>query len=439
MIDDALILKILDGQGTSEDERLLDLYLEDEANCEKMIFLMELESDLRAQSQQFNLIDSVMSDKRLGASDNTLIDSVMLELNQPEQQKKHDSKKHWTTIIFSIAASITLIVGLALWQSDDSIGKIVFSSNDAQVIRENNILPADNFTNLQIGDTIHTQDDFSLAYEDNTLIDLLDESTITIQGTHKQKKIFLQQGHLRATVKPQTDKNPFIVTTEGFSALVVGTRFIIHTEPNHSNIRVEKGTVRVQDNSGQSYLLEQGQGFFVKNEKTRWLGSVDQESFNYAQKETSQELDLSDLHLYKHGKHNTDAYFGQTVLIHGRQLNAFSYHSKQPLLITSTTICNITIKTDAYTNVMISLGHKKTTIPHKFFARKPLSKNHANHWQTISIPLVDFHNFEDEFAKEDRMLYTKMQIHSYIQDESKENGTYLEIGAVWFTDNDKTR
>ncbi len=101
---------------------------------------------------------------------------------------------------------------------------------------------------IQPGQTIETRGSESttvLAYDDNTSIVLGNDTTFTIEKA-AQKQLALEAGSLAANVSPQPASKPMRIVTPHAEIQVVGTRFSVETERDHTKLSVTEGKVLIR-------------------------------------------------------------------------------------------------------------------------------------------------------------------------------------------------
>ncbi len=109
----------------------------------------------------------------------------------------------------------------------------------------------------------------TLRYEDGSLIHLYGPARCTAQP----HTLNLMHGTVEAQVHTRIEK-PFSIRTPHCTTTVLGTRFSVTSNTEHSLVQVEHGTVRCDATNGQSALLIAGQAALTEKETLTHLGHL---------------------------------------------------------------------------------------------------------------------------------------------------------------------
>ncbi len=450
---DRLILDSLYANLSKDDEiTLIEILNNPEMKNEVMSFL-RLEVALLSENPSIGIHEKIIN-KIENVNSNKLKQNIMNEIKK--ESIIHYSKKNKFNIInlkffkLAFAASIAIIATVLLFSMPSNIvGKVVLSSKGATIIRDNRILSPENFSNLKIGDIIETKDDFSMAYEDNTLIDIKKNSKIIVQGTSSEKKLYLEKGAIFATVKPQDKNNPFIIVTPNGNVEVIGTAFYLQTSKNQTKIRVKKGKVKF--GKEKSMILTAGEVASFTKDKLNYYGLMSNEDYLNIDNPILFNLDFSKempQEVRFHGEIEPFGHAGQKVAVSkpaSGHTGVFYYSPNNPLIsLSADMVLHVTLKTNTIDGPF-ELGLLNTTSPiaqrqERFYIplRKWLEKDKLNKWQTISLPVkkgkIDKNNKETYIMKEKFGTNQHLFLVKYIRlaINGCKDGQLL-IDRVWIT------
>lgn len=114
---------------------------------------------------------------------------------------------------------------------------------------------------LRSGDTVRTrgtQSSTVVAYADGTRLTLVGNTSVTC-GDQGSKNLVVHQGTLAASVRPQPQDRPMILTTPSARVQVLGTQFLIEAVENRTDLSVSEGRVRlVRVSDGEAVDVSDG-------------------------------------------------------------------------------------------------------------------------------------------------------------------------------------
>ncbi len=442
-----LMLRAIDGDISAQEQAELDVLLNDELHVQGMMDLMDLHADLMTLSWKGTCKTSILKALAEQEQRQSMKKRVLSDIHSGLSERKRSEKKSGSRSFISfrytmLAAVAVVLIGVSFFLvtgTSESIGQISVASDGATIYRNNKyILPTEK-SSVELGDIIAAEEELSLLYGDNTAIRLDAQSIVEMRGSQSQKGLFLRRGSLRATVQPQEKAFPFILHTPDLAVQVVGTEFTLQANDSRSSIRLIEGHVHVTDKEKKEYALTTGQGLFVQDGRTRWLGSISDDDFSLLVQGTFvSEIDISRYNTSEKEKKRSieeHPYLQHIYVSEGDDLNRFVCGVKDKPLFTGTEdmVCHVTFRTDGQEKLFLTFD-KMTTPSHvsRIHSRKQLSRTGNSIWQTLSFPLAEFSS--NGLSPQECLVegeYRYIQIHAQITPETKKQ--YLEIGAIWFT------
>lgn len=428
-----LLCAIFDGRLTLEEELELTPLIKE--NSEFVKEMLRLEVSLRGM-QKNNEISKKVIRKIENESACSMSDSVISQILQEENKEKVEIKKYKSSkfnFFSAIAASFIAVCAILFFSiPSNTVGKIVLSSKGATIIRGDRVLKPENFSNLKIGDIIQTKDDFSLAYEDNTLIDIEKNSKVIIKGDKwsDAKKIFLEHGAIYATVKPQNTNKPFEIETNNGTVEVVGTKFNLQAEKDYSKIRVTKGKVLFGEN--KKIALNAGEAAYLANNKIIPYGIISNEDYLNMNESAVYAMDFSQKQSDK-------------IQIKKELYHTIVNFENPPIIIDANMKVNITFIKNNKMPFEIGLINSSVNKPNEKNTRVGVilnSKNciyQENKLQTITLPIKQaklyYENLDEiieQEYKEKLQNGENLFPIKHIRMQQKK-GNKLEIKRIWIT------
>ncbi len=340
-----------------------------------------IEALLSAAYMRIDVSSAVMDQIRAGQADTTV--ASVLSVVQP--QSKAVSHQAWWVWAIAIAASVIVLVSVWSVRPAPSLGlKMVGTQEDAQQVL--------------IGGDIQRDYDFSLVYDDHSVLEIAALSVVRIEQAEASKELFIQNGMVAAFIQPQTKEAPFRIRTPYGCIEVIGTRFDVHVGHNSTRVRVDKGQVCCGD-----IQLSAGEAAIMHAEGECYLGLQSQESFAAAEQHIIYDINFSqDLpHGMSFPRHATlvedDACGSVCVLSHkfGRGPSIMLNTSEDAFSVSGDIIMHVTFRSDFD---ILDCGIINTTNSSRVgrigirnsYALQP---EYKGRWQTLSAPVRDWSVF----------------------------------------------
>ena len=217
------------------------------------------------------------------------------------------------------------------------------------------------------GDTLTTDQIHSatkLTFKDSTQLAIGNNSSIHFQQVNA-KYFAMNKGKLEASVRPQPKGRPMRIFTPNALIQVVGTKFTLDVTPDHTELCVTQGTVKIQRSQSDTWInVPAGQRIAISNANTQQLVTSDipQPSNTWSQQlnKTSASIIQSNAN-WSHGLLNP----------------------------TSKTHLIITYKASIIGKAKTVLTTRNTTNQPgvQFFTFNQLNITKPDHWHTATIPL----------------------------------------------------
>ncbi|WP_147676650.1 FecR family protein [Algibacter pacificus] len=176
---------------------------------------------------------------------NTIKHTLKKQIDKSINQEK---KRFNTRLIYKVAASIVLLLSVAL--------TYVAVSTTAKP----NVI----YTEISTHDGIRKK----IELPDGTLIEININSTLKYPktfGTTKERKVFLN-GEAFFNVSKNKAK-PFVVMANGLTTKVLGTQFNVNSNPNSVNVYLVEGSVEVATNEEKQILKPKQKAVYIPTEK----------------------------------------------------------------------------------------------------------------------------------------------------------------------------
>jgi hypothetical protein len=174
-----------------------------------------------------------------------------------------------------VAATFLFVLFRGFFDAEAGIiGKLEPLTGDARITAPDGTVRAiDSETPVRTGDTVRTsgtKNSTVMTYLDGTQLTLVGDTSVTF-GAENSKSVVVHQGTLGASVRPQPSETPMLLATPSAQMQVLGTRFLVDTAGNRTDLQVTEGRVRlVRIRDGESVEVTDGKRAVV-NEQTRLL------------------------------------------------------------------------------------------------------------------------------------------------------------------------
>jgi hypothetical protein len=128
--------------------------------------------------------------------------------------------------------------------------------------------PADEFKSLGAGQNIRTMGALSsvrLVFSDSTALQLAGATSARVHEVNGQKFVYLDYGHVAASVSPQPKDRPLMLHTSTAELEVVGTEFVVSAFSESTQLRVSEGVVLMKPRgSGEATPVKNGESSEVR-------------------------------------------------------------------------------------------------------------------------------------------------------------------------------
>jgi len=168
-----------------------------------------------------------------------------LSLKKLEQRKNIIPFVTWMS-----AAAAVLVCCFALLMNGNDIAEPIAFSNQPQkvyqVTRDGKRVKTDVF---QLGDVIESQnEEMSIYYYgESTIVILKKNSRVVLKDDRGAKQIYLQEGSVICDVDKQPQNKPMVIFTNHAKTTVLGTQFLLSSEPDQTKLQVSEGLVHFED------------------------------------------------------------------------------------------------------------------------------------------------------------------------------------------------
>ncbi|MBA4067043.1 MAG: hypothetical protein C0501_25710 [Isosphaera sp.] len=142
------------------------------------------------------------------------------------------------------------------------VGAVEPGSGDVRVISpDGQVRVVAARTEIRAGDTVRTgplHGSAAVVYPDGTRLTLVGDTAVTCSGTDR-KSVVVHQGTVGASVRPQPEGSPMVLATPAARVEVRGTEFYCQASPDHTDVSVTRGSVRVvRTSDGKAVEVPEG-------------------------------------------------------------------------------------------------------------------------------------------------------------------------------------
>ncbi len=249
----------------NEDHELLQRYLDgsiDENEVEALNDLLLNSVEARSTLRSLATLDLGLNEMALGESPSERNDQKLLTETwsvPPKRTASSSLSASWTSSLLAIATLAIIGLGIALWYqtvdsrakpaTEQSIAKVTGTGGRVVWTGNGGLVSADlKIGSLLTGGTIEGTSPRSWVE-----LEFLDGSRVTVAGDSRltfsdvgQKILYLMEGSVASSVKPQKPDSPMLVYTRNSMLEVLGTEFEVQSHVETTSLDVTEGKVRLR-------------------------------------------------------------------------------------------------------------------------------------------------------------------------------------------------
>lgn len=193
--------------------------------------------------------------------DDRLINKALQAEIPPEDEIRTVRYDQYTTrksyFWYYLVAAASILISVIVFLREKPIAEVVDIQGNPIGTQMGNPINLHKGMKIYNGDTLSTTNGtVKVKYPDGTIIELNNDSFVSLSNLDNQKKLFLEKGSFTADVTPQGNGREMEVQTQTSKSYILGTKFVLNAESNKSNLEVLKGKVHFHNTTGsEDYVI----------------------------------------------------------------------------------------------------------------------------------------------------------------------------------------
>lgn len=271
---DELVSRYLDASLGDADEHELLQYLSDGALAARFLEATQLDTEIAgilAGSVPDEVMIRLVMGPLIGSRETSRNQRALVEQMGIPVPLTPRPQRSWITVGLAVATAAVLLLAIVVYFSPHTPAPRLVASaeksatatissvqGEVYLIGPNGRTPLARDLSLSDGGTIQTvgrDSRVTIALRDGSEIGLKGDTTFTAELGSGQRRLFLQEGMLVATVKKQPESSPLVLNSSMATATVRGTQFMMVERKSDAYLIVTEGAVALQRASGGPEVL----------------------------------------------------------------------------------------------------------------------------------------------------------------------------------------